>query len=154
MTTGATMTQEHADGSVEKHQMCLIPEGEYLVSLVHHRTVIMFGRQPKLILGFRVVDGKYSGSNIAKYYNVRRLTSKAGMRGSFKVSRHSDYLFDYVRLHGAPSRIDRLPMKPWRNCVLRAQIRTVTKGRGGRILPQPLQYSKVDQLIEKVAGVS
>lgn len=139
-------------GSVAGDLLPHIPEGTYLVALDHYKTQMMFGRQPKLIMGFKVADGEHQGILVPRFYNVRKLKSKAGPRGKFEVGRHSDYLFDYARLHGLPGRLDRLPMKPWRESLLRAKVVSVMTGRGGRELPGPLQYSKIQKFLEKVAG--
>lgn len=129
-----------------------IPADKYLVRLDHFRTALMFGRQPKLILGLKVVEGEFMGTVIPKFYNVLKLKSKAGPRGKFVVGRHSDYLYDYARLHGLPDRLDRLSMQPWRECVLLGRVSTVTHGRGQRELPAAMRYSKVTEFLEKVAG--
>lgn len=139
-------------GSVAGDLLPHIPAGEYLVALDHYKTQLMFGRQPKLIMGFKIADGQYMSIVVPRFYNVRRLKSKAGPRGKFEVGRQSDYLYDYARLHGLPGRLDRLPMKPWRESLLKVKVASVTTGRGGRELPEPLQYSKIEKFIEKVAG--
>lgn len=146
------VTEFDTEGSVAGDLIPLIPTGDYLVTLDHYKTQIMFGRQPKLIIGFKIVQGEHLGVVVAKFYNVRKLKSKAGPRGKFEVGRHSDYLFDYARLHGLPQRLDRLSMKPWRNSLFKARVLTVKTGRGGRELPERLQYSKIDKFVAKVAG--
>lgn len=139
-------------GSVAGNLLPCISPGDYLVALDHYKTQLMFGRQPKLIMAFRVADGEHTGVLVPKFYNVRRLKSKAGRRGKFEVGRHSDYLYDFARLYGLPKRLDRLPMRPWYESLLKAKVVTVKRGRGGRELPVPLQYSKIDQFVDKEAG--
>jgi len=146
------VTEFDMAGSVAGDLIPLIPTGVYLVTLDHYKTQIMFGRQPKLIMGFRILEGEHTGVVVAKFYNVRKLKSKAGPRGKFEIGRHSDYLFDYAKLHGLPPRLDRMPMQPWRNSVLKARVKTVKTGRGRRELPEALQYSKIESFVEKVAG--
>ena len=148
----ANVTELDLVGSVAGDLLPRVPAGEYLVALDHYKTQMMFGRQPKLIMGFKIADGEHMGILVPKFYNVRKLKSKAGPRGRFEVGRQSDYLYDYARLHGLPGRLDRLPMKPWRNSLIRARVVTVKTGRGGRELPDALQYSKIDQFVGKEAG--
>ncbi len=152
LTKAASVAEMGLVSGVVGDLIPIVPAGEYLVALDHYRTAMMFGRQPKLIMGWRVVEGERMGIVIPRFYNVRQLKSKPGNRGKFLIGRHSDYLHDYVRLHGRPDRLDRMPMTPWRNCILRAEVGTVTSGRGGRELPEPLQYSKVLRFLEKTAG--
>ena len=131
----------------------LIPPGKYLVGFERIETAMMFGRQPKIILTFRVAEGEHLGVRLQAFYNARQLVGKPGLRGNFKVGRSSDYLFDFVRLHGAPSRMDRLSTRVW-NGVYTVSVRTVKRRSGGAELPECLQYSVVDQIVQKDAGAS
>lgn len=139
-------------GSVAGGLAPCIPPGNYLTSFQRMRTCMMFGRQPKVIMTFGVVDGEHMGTQLEKFYNAKQLIGKQGPRGQFKVGRSSDYLFDYVRLHGAPARLDRLPTSAWRNSVYTVKVRTVKTRRGGDALPDALHYSVIDKIISKDAG--
>ena len=131
----------------------LIPSGKYLAGFHRIETVMMFGRQPKVVLTFRIADGEHMGVEIKRYYNAQQLIGKPGVRGKFRVGRSSDYLFDLVRLHGPPSRLDRLPARVW-NGVYTIKVRTVTQRSGGERLPEALRYSVIDKILKKDAGAS
>lgn len=139
-------------GSVEGGPAPLVPPGRYQAVLADYRSALMFGKQAKLILNFRIIGGEHDGTVVAKFYNVKRLKSKAGRNCAFTVGRHSDYTRDYVRLHGHPSRWDRMPMRAWRNSVYLIDVTTVTTDYQQRTVPKSLQYSRVARIIEKVAG--
>lgn len=134
-------------------ELTLIPAGTYLAGFHRIETAMMFGRQAKVVLRFRIADGEYMGVDVNRYYNAQQLLGKPGPRGKFRVGRSSDYLFDLVRLHGPPPRFDRLPTRVW-NGVYTIRVRTVTQRSGGERLPEALRYSVVDKILKKVAGAS
>ena len=134
---------------VESDLPPLIPEGEYQLKLVSHATVIQF-KTPRLALKFSIVDyNEYHGTVLYRYYNVVKLTSKAGTKGSCKHKARGDFMIDYCTLlpNQHITRLDRVPMEPLYQTVIVGKVRTVKRNNQQRVLPEQLQYSVVDSLL-------
>jgi len=132
----------------------LVRPGIHQVQLHHFETAMMFrGKAPKLVLWFSITSyGDDFGKQIPRYYNVTRVIGKPQKGGRFKVGKKSDFLREYFTLfHYDGGRMDRLPMTRFDGVSIQVEIETVTHARG-RIIPKPLQYSKVSRLIKVVAG--
>jgi hypothetical protein len=118
-------------------------------------TGIMFTKAPKIALTFKIVTpGEHFGKLVSRWFNVKRLIGAHGRSGRFQIGRRSDFLTDYVRLVGMPSRTDRLSLARLRPLVLLVKIDTVTINRRQRVIEDPLQYSVVRDLIRIEAGTT
>ena len=112
----------------------------------------MFGRQPKVVLRFRVITyGDEFGKEVRKYYNATKLIRPYGKNGRFKVGFSSDLLRDFSRLHGKVSRLDRIPMTRFDDCIIAGEIATAMQGHDQQPIPADLQYSVVRKLIAVTA---
>lgn len=126
-----------------------VPPGEYELAFLDFETKRMFRNSEKLVLWFRVTDiGEGFGTTLARYYNVKHI-GRAGRGGRFKPERRSECLREYVLLFNVlPSRLDRIPMTPFDNRIIRGRVRSVKKNYSQRKIPKPLQYSVIDELLE------
>lgn len=142
-----------SDFLIDQNLPPLIAPGRYTVMLDHYQTAIMFGKAPKLILHFKVTSfGEGFGSSIPRYYNVQKLIGKAQKNGRFKVSKTGDFLREYLSLFPEPAkRLDRLPMRRFKNVSIEAEIVTIKEWRG-RSLPEALRYSKIAKLCGTIDG--
>jgi hypothetical protein len=65
----------------------LVAPGTYSLVFVRRRTAVLFGSAAKIALRFRIVDqGTYFGTELERWYNVKRLIGKAGNSGHFQVT--------------------------------------------------------------------
>jgi hypothetical protein len=142
------VTNIHA-GAIIDDDLPLIPPGEYTFIFRDHSTWEMFGRCPKLILKFSIVDDEmYSGVVLNKYYNVRKLRGRPGRNGNFVASRKSNFLRDFFRVCPAypPKRFDRIPMSRLEGLPILGKVKTVTKGFDQKDIPESLQYSVITEI--------
>src|SRR5690625_2271343 len=108
----------------------ILPDKQWEMAYTGHSTAVMFGRSQKLVLFFKIVEyGDHFNEQVCKYYNVS-LIGKPGKGGRFKPAPSSDFIRDYVRLFGRPTRHDRISLQAMRNRIVIASTRTVTKDRG------------------------
>ena len=134
------------DISVVDPYLTRIPAGEYEVAYVRHET--RFVHSKKLVVTFMIVDGKYGGLTLPRYYNVQDFIGDIGEGGKFRVGRKSHFYREYLSLFDPASiRPDRMAMARFKGLYLWAQVRVVTEV-GGIELPLAAQYSVIDRLIE------
>lgn len=133
----------------------LLPPGTYQAQFVGWWTGLMFRKRPKIGLNFRIVDpGDHFGKTLTRWYNAVRLVGAHGDSGQFQVGRHSDFLADFARLIGMPSRTDRTPMSRLKKVVLLVKVETVKQRRNQEAIAAPLKYSVIRELLTVVAGSS
>jgi len=139
---------------VEKQS--LIEPGVYDLAYSGYETVMMFGRSPKLVLNFAVVSpGEAFGWRLRRHYNVKRFKGKPGKNGKFVVSDKSDFAREYARVFtDLPPRMDCFPMSRFENTVVSGKVETVIRGHDQKPIPPALQYSRISELVELVAGNS
>lgn len=128
----------------------LIKPGEYEVVLVQYRTGMFFGRAPKLVLSFQIIQpGEGFEAVLDRYYNVQRIIGKPGRNGAFKVGKRSDFLRDLCTVFPSVNvrRLDRIPMSCFDGVIIKARVDTVTHDTKQAFIPKPLQYSKVSKLV-------
>ncbi|WP_152669953.1 hypothetical protein [Lysobacter capsici] len=126
----------------------LIPPGEYRLKFETWATVMMFGRSPKLVLTFKVIDfGAHFETKLKRWYNVRRLRGKAGKHGQFSAGWSSDVVREYGRLIGLPQRTDRIAISAYGGRVIVGKVGTVNKDRTQQALPTGLEYSVIQTLL-------
>lgn len=126
-----------------------IPNGNYQLKLLDRRTEVMF-TEPRLIFKFSIVDfGEFHGTVLYRYYNVEKLTSKAGKNGGFKAKQTGDFLIEYCNLfpHRKIKRRDRIPMEDFHNEIIVGKVRLADKNNQQKKLPPQLQYSVVGELL-------
>ncbi len=133
----------------------LIPPGIYTVAFGSYETAYHFGKSPKLIMHFHVVDyGSYFGTKLNRWYSVAKI-GKPSRNGSFKArSQTSTQLIEYVRCLPhirTPTRLDRISMSSWADQAYKARVVNVTTNSQQVSLPIQLQYSKIAELLG-VAG--
>ena len=125
----------------------LIPDGQYTLAYLEHKTWLFKGKHPKLTVTFAIQDfGEFYLSHINAYYNLLRIKGKPSRNGHFIVGWKSDFMLDYSILFGTPVRKDRISMFKLRNIFVKATTRTVIKNRDQREYPEGLRYSVVDRL--------
>ena len=126
-----------------------IKPGVYDLAFVEHETARMFkGKARKLVMWFRIVTlGEYFELILPRYYNVQNVPKKRTKNGSFKAGPKSDFMREYCTLFpDRVGRLDRIPMSPFRQSIIRGKISLVKKARG-REIPAELQYSRIEQLL-------
>lgn len=126
----------------------LVQAGTYRLSYVEHRTVLAFGRQPKVEVLFCVMDGAAMGEHLRRFYRVKDLTSKPKRNGTFKAGWHCELLHEFVMLFNErPERLDRIPMSRFSNRIITGHVRTVNRNSQQQPLPELLQYSVIERLV-------
>jgi len=136
-------------GAIIDDDLPLIPPGEYGFKFIGYSTWLMFGRNPKLIIDFLIVDDEmYSGVTLKKYYNVKKLKGRYGRNGDFTVSRKSNFTRDFFRVCPAypPKRLDRIPMSRFEGIDICGSVKTVTKGHDQKEIPESLHYSVIREI--------
>lgn len=141
------------DFSVDDDLPPRIPPGEYAVQMKTFKTAMMFGKAPKLIIDFVIVEQcDYFGLVLPKYYNVKRLIGRPQEGGRFKAGATGDFARDYFDLmQMSYRRLDRLPMSVMEGITFLAKVSTVKRARD-RDIPEALQYSKIERLIKVFEG--
>lgn len=133
---------------IEGDRPILVEPGEYELIFQHHRTAFLFKKAPKLCLYFKIVTpGKFNGIQLARWYNVKRISGKPRKGGAFTIGWHCDFLREYVTLFGVPNRIDRISTQRFKTVVVKGRVFTVTKDSSQRGIPDKLQYSIVKELL-------
>lgn len=133
----------------------LVPPGVYQLAYVRHAARRMFGRSPKLIVWFRILDfGESNGAVIPRYYNLRELSGKPNAAGNFKrfkVGQRSDLMHEFalVCVIDRTMRLDQLPIARLGEFVLKGRVRTVTHNRKQKRIHDQLQYSVVETILGK-----
>lgn len=136
----------------EKHYKPHVPDGVYLAVMFEHQTAFVF-RTPKVFLRFRIIDpGPHFETELFKPYRVHKLRSKPGPGGQIGLRPQGELFTDLVRLLGIRRRSDRISLRDLKGRVWRIRTRTVIVDYQQRPLPEWLQYSTVDEIIEAETG--
>jgi hypothetical protein len=144
---------EAGDFEILGEQPPLVAPGDYQVAFVDWWTGFLFFKAPKLGLTFQIVTpGSYFGAKVTRWYNVRKLIGRYGKRGRFQVGRRSEFLADYARFIGMPSRTDRVSVTHFASLILLAKIETVTVNHKQKQIADPLRYSVIRELIRVEVG--
>lgn len=142
------MSGSQAIAQLEGARPALVPPGNYEVAFCGYTTCVLFGKAQKLNLQFRITTmGEHFEARLSRYYNVARLIGRPRVNGRFKVGFHSDFLREFVRLFGVPTRLDRIPMSHFERRLFLARVRTVEKGGDQAIIPIGLRYSVISDLL-------
>ena len=137
--------------SADPNRPNLIDEGEYNFMLTDTWKGHMYGvRAPKVFLTFRIVtEGPYYGRHLKRYYNVKGFTKK----NEIILPGWSCYLArDYGALWGLPRKLKDIGVTRFKGKVIRGTVVTVKYNSKGKPLPEPLWYSRIDELIKVIAG--
>jgi hypothetical protein len=126
-----------------------VKPGVYQLRFDYYATAVMFGRAPKLVLWFTIIEpGPYFDlMKLPRFYNVRKLIGRPAKFGRFKVGFKSTFLRDYARLFRVPARLDRIPMSEFGRRIIVGRVRTVTHGSNQLPIPEGLQYSVIEELL-------
>jgi len=138
-------------GQIWGDELSLIPEKNYEFVFFDYSTKLMLGKNPKLVLRFKIMDfGDYFELILSKYYGVRKLVGKPGKYGGFLVGRKSKFLREFLTLFPDQSvkRLDRIPMSRFQGVIIKGKVKTVVKGFDQRKIPEPLQYSVIEDLLK------
>ncbi len=126
----------------------LVKPGVYSFTFVDFKTALMFrGKAAKLVMTFRIVTmGEFFGTELNRYYNVKRLFGKPQRHGRFKPSSQGAFLREYMTLFtGKVGRRDRIPMSNFENVLIEGKVETVNRAQG-KDIPDELQYSVIKEL--------
>lgn len=130
----------------------LVKPGIYSMVYVTRSTTYVY-KTPKLAIRFRIVDpGEFSGIELERWYNCKKLIGKAGKNGGFVPKRHGDFLLEYCTLFPTvitrDSRLDRISFRPFVNSLITGKVGTVKRNNRQRNIPDQLQYSVIRELIK------
>ena len=126
----------------------IVMPGEYDLKFTSYRTGTLFGRQPKLILGFSILNmGDYFQTEINRYYNIKKFLGKPGKNGNFVPSFYGDFVREYSKLFDMPIRLDRIPMSHFEKHIFTGKVKTVCRNSSKVKIPKGCQYSVVEKLI-------
>lgn len=135
-------------GEVDGGLPALVPPGEYRLRFETWSTVMLFGRQPKVVLKFRICDlGPHFELGLTRWYNATKLKGKVGRHGRFSVGWSSDLIRDYAKLVCMPNRVDRINLDALRKLLIVGRVETVVKDRSQGALPESCQYSVVRAIV-------
>lgn len=121
----------------------LIPPGKYLMRYVEHQTLVMFARQPKVVIRLEICSNGFMGTRVERWYNVKALIGKPARYGRFHASRSCDLVREFAGIVDLPRRFDRIPLTKLEGVLLVGEIDTVTTDRKQRPLPKSVHYSVV-----------
>ena len=127
-------------------ELVLVPEGEYVLRYFDRQIRRMHGSE-KLYMRFRIMmPSIYEGYFLTRYFNVRTRASED--RKKIHAGWMSDLMREYVAIEGKkPRRTDEIRFKAFRERPILALVETVTHDSKKRLIPEPLQYSRISQLI-------
>lgn len=140
---------DHSDQDVEficdAHPPLLIPEGKYEAAFLRAERKWLWGRE-KFFLWFQILSqGDFHGEELYMACNA----PKKAKRG--KVATSNKYYQAWVlAAERRPDRYDRISTKEFRGKVFLLKVRTVTKNAKNLSLPPLLQYSVIDDVLERL----
>jgi hypothetical protein len=102
----------------------------------------------KVVLVFTITSGEYFGVDIPKYYNVKKLKTKAGKRGKFIAKPRGDFLKDFYKvLPDHPKvRCNEIPITKLQEQPIEITVDTVKKDYKQNDYPEQLYYSVVREV--------
>ena len=120
----------------------LIPEGVYEAMCVRQKKKYnaLFKREI-LTLRLQLFEGPCAGTIVERFYSVTKFPGRG-----------SSFYLEWTIANGgkAPRRGDRLSTRKFDGKVFKVSVKTVSKNWNRRLLPQALQYSKADAILELV----
>ncbi len=131
-----------------------IPNGEYVVEFVRYYTAVMFREKtPKVCLVFAIVDGKFAGIEIERYYSAGRLIGSPGKEGDFKaLSQTCVMRMEYCNCFPDQdiARLDRIPMTRWKTGRFLVRTRSTKLNHQRRAIPSQLRFSVIGKIIKRI----
>jgi hypothetical protein len=95
---------------------------------------------------FQVFDGPATGGRV-----LGRIPAFFPLPAASRELAPSSNIVRWIQLLGVPSRRDRVPLRTLENKLWRVQVIDVTEDRQGRPLSEPLWYSKIGTILERLA---
>lgn len=123
-----------------------VPDGEYVARFIEHETLFLFS-SGKVVLRFELAEDELAGVRLLRPYRVKRLLGRPGKGGRFMLGRSSELLRDVVRLSETRTRPDRASLSFMRGRLWRIRTRTVETDYRQRLIPEPLRYSVIDEIV-------
>ncbi len=125
----------------------LLPNGKYEAVFTTWFTGTLF-KQPKVVLIYTITSGEFFGVEIPKYYNVKRLKSKAGNRGKFIAKPRGDLLKDFYKLLPTHPKVrfDQVPITKLGKQPIEITVGTVTKDYLQNKYADQMKYSLVREV--------
>jgi len=138
------------DFAVDIDRPELLPDGVYSLVLVDSWKGLMYGRVPKLMLTFRIIDeGQYYGKQLIRCYNLKGFTKRKEIKPS---GWHSNLVKEYSILFGRPNNLKQIGVRAFKSKVIKGRTRAVTKDAKQNPLHPNLHYSVIDALLSVEAG--
>ena len=123
----------------------LVPEGIYQAGYVKHDFECAFG-VPRLFVHFKILDmGEYFEKILYRAYRLRSIKSPGRKNSAFTVGRRSDLVRELALVTNR--RADRLQPTDFEGMLLNVKVETVTKDYEQRIIPEPLHYSVIREIM-------
>lgn len=125
----------------------LIQSGKYDAVFKTWFTGTLF-KQAKVVLIYTITSGEYFGIDIAKYYNVKKLKSKAGNRGKFIAKPRGDLLKDFYKLLPLHPKVrfNEVPITKLGKQPIEITVGTVTKDYLQNMYADQMKYSLVREV--------
>ena len=121
-----------------------IPEGHYDAICIRSEYGPSFGGQKKLYLTFRIIDGEYTDVELVMYCNkpsTLKITHKLHKQWCYAIAGH-------------PKPGERFNKNIFKNKAYKVLVTNAHgKLKDGTPEPDFMKYSKVDSIIEPIAGV-
>ena len=130
----------------------LIPEGKYTAQCIEARTSMVgqmttkgtSTKTKKAILNWEIIEGQCQGENIPQFLNTNYKPIPFGSKF---------YQYWVIANDGKrPNRRDRMSLDKFKGHIFLVGVKTVKpKFEDGTEKPEPLWYSRVDEIYEKLA---
>jgi len=119
----------------------LLPDAEYIAQCFKYEKGFAFGKAKKLYLKFRIIEGKFEGTELFMAFN---------MPYGKKLTPGYKYYKTWVKANGfqKPSRNAIMSPRFFKNKICKIKTRT-SKPEG---MPQDFWYSVVDKIVGVMAG--
>jgi hypothetical protein len=139
-------------GEIDGGVPALIPQGVYQLRFEGWSTVMLFGRSPKVVCWWSVVDcGEHNGARLPRWYNATRIIGQPIKNGRFKAGWSSELFREFATICGMPGRSDRIPLTRYSTIIVEGAVETVSQDRAQQEIPEALRYSVVRKLLRKAA---
>jgi hypothetical protein len=123
----------------------LIPNGDYIAQCFKYETAPYLGKQMKIYLWFRIVEGEHADKEIYMACNLPDENKK--------LSPEHKYYKVWQFVNGSPpSRGTKLSPRLFKNKIFKIKTQTVKRPFGDGVMSESHNYSKVGEIIEVHAG--
>ena len=121
--------------------------GEYEAAFFDFETRMLFGRQPKLYIWFKLLCPGAVGILLPRYYNVLSISGHPRRGGKFKAGMKGNFVREYARLFSRIPDLNGNWSRPFKNTTCRVRLETCRKSFEQEDLPGPVQYSYVAKIV-------